>query len=79
MKSLSLLAAATLLLAAAQTTPTLAANPESWPSCLGQDCCDLISELPISERSAFRAQHAYCQRGERDERRYEPVLLNLAV
>ena len=69
MKSLIHLAATALLMATATPAPALAANPDSWPSCLGQRCCDLLSELPISERSAFRAQHAYCQREDRDEKR----------
>lgn len=69
MKSLIHLAAAALLMAAAAPAPALAANPDSWPSCLGQQCCDMIRDVPISERAAFRAQHAYCQREERDGER----------
>lgn len=77
MKSLLSLAAAVVILSAIPAAPAFAASPETWPSCLGQECCDLISELPISERAAFRAQHAYCQRGERDsrDRYYLPAVL----
>jgi hypothetical protein len=74
MKILSALAAAGFLLSAipsAQALVLLQADASNWPSCLGRECCDVISELPISERSAFRAQHAYCERDERksDDRR----------
>ena len=71
MKYLTALAAAAFLFAASPSAQAyeLAANPSGWPSCLGQQCCDLLSELPISERSAFRAQHAYCQREDRDGER----------
>ena len=70
MKSLLSLAAAVVMLTAIPAAPAFAASPETWPSCLGQECCDLISELPISERAAFRAQHSYCQRKDRDDRDY---------
>lgn len=79
MKSLFSLAAAAVMLAAIPSAPVLAANPDSWPSCLGQECCDLIRELPISERSAFRAQHAYCLRDDKDERKYLPSVVSSVV
>lgn len=74
MKYLASLATAAFMLAAAPSAQAIdvAANGD-WPSCLGQECCDLIRELPISQRSAFRAQHAYCLRGERDKREVEEV------
>jgi hypothetical protein len=78
MKYLTALAAAGFLLSAipsAQALQMLEASASNWPSCLGQQCCDMISELPISERSAFRAQHAYCERDERKNDRDEVVSL----